>query len=75
MNPCTAAASGVTLAAQVFLHVAQRRLQRFTDPQGHRGGQDVDDQQVQQSRDHGAVFVIALGVVGRQVDVPGAGQG
>ena len=67
--------SGVALAAQIIFHFAQQGLQTLAHAKRHGGGQNVDDQQVQQARDHGAVFVITLGVVGAQVNVSGTGQG
>ena len=67
--------SGVALGAQVVLHLLQHGLQGCTNAQRDAGGQHVNDQQVQQARDHRAVAVVTLRVVGRQVDGAGNGQG
>jgi hypothetical protein len=64
----------VALAAQIVFHFPQQRLQlAAANAQRHARGQNVDDHQVQQARDHGAVLVKAFGVVSAQVDVAGTG--
>ena len=65
----------VPLVPQVVLHLTQQGLQLGAAyAQGHAGGEDVDDHQVQQAGHHGAVAVEAFGVVGAQVDVACAGE-
>ena len=66
----------VALVAQVVFHLTQQRLQGVcADAQRHTGHQNINDHQVQQARDHGAVAVKAFWVVGAEVDVAFAGQG
>lgn len=46
----------IPFATQIRFHLLQQRLQfPAPDAQGHAGGQDVDDGEVQQAGDHGAV--------------------
>ncbi len=55
----------VPFIPQVVFHLPQQRLQRATsNAQGHTGGEDVYDHQVQQAGHHRAVAIKALGVVG-----------
>jgi hypothetical protein len=59
----------VALGAQVALDLLQHRPQLGAQAQRHAGGQDVDDDQVQQARHHRAVAVVVFRVVGGQQDL------
>lgn len=68
--------SCISLATQILFHLLQQGLQPpSADAQCHARGQDVDDGEMEQARNHGAVAVETFGVVGTEVDVAHLGQG
>ena len=56
----------IAFGPQVAFDLLHHRPQARPQAQRYAGGQDVDDGQVQQTRDHRAVAVKVFGMVGRE---------
>jgi hypothetical protein len=64
-NPKQARELSVPLTPQIILHLFENRLQpSAANTQSHTCSQDVNHEQMQEPRDHGAVAVVAFWVIG-----------